>query len=68
MGPIFDNTGKQIAEWVGDEVISLDGKKRYSVDFNGNLRNKVTGELVGHLIPGGANLPDGRPSPSQTIF
>jgi len=65
--PIFDNEGKQVASRVGNEVVSLDGKKKYSVDPNGNLLDKA-GAIVGHLIPSGKYLPDGRPSPAQSLF
>jgi hypothetical protein len=67
-GPIFDNQGKYVATRNGMEAISADGKKSYLIDVNGNLLDKTSNEIVGHLIPGGKYLPDGRPSPAQTIF
>jgi len=66
-GPIFDNQGKQIATRTGSEVTSLDGKS-YFVDRIGNLIDKRTGRTVGHLIPPGRYLPDGRASPMQDIL
>jgi hypothetical protein len=65
--PIFDNKGQQIARRVGNEAVSLDGKKKYSIDPNGNLLD-AGGKIVGHLIPAGEYLPDGRPAPAQSIF
>lgn len=65
--PIFDNEGKQIASRIKNEAISLDGKTRYSIDPNGNLSDGA-GKIVGHLIPTGKYLPDGRPSPGQSLF
>jgi hypothetical protein len=66
--PIFDNEGRQIARRIGNEVVSLDGQKTYSVDPSGNLLDKQSGAIVGHLIPAGQYLPNGKPSPSQTLF
>ena len=66
--PIFDNLGNQVAIRVGSEAISLDGEKSYSIDANGNLLDKKTGKIVGHLIPAGRYLSDGKPSPSQSLF
>ncbi|HTS40414.1 MAG TPA: hypothetical protein VMH84_07730 [Xanthobacteraceae bacterium] len=66
--PIFDNLGNQIAQRVGSEAVSLDGKKAYDIDANGNLLDKETRKVVGHLIPSGKFLPDGRPSPTQNLF
>ena len=65
--PIFNNKGKQVARRIGNEAVSLDGNRKYSIDPNGNLLDK-TGAIVGHLIPSGEYLPDGRPSPAQTLF
>ena len=65
--PILDNRGRQIASRVGSEAISLDGKTKYSIDPNGNLVDR-SGNVVGHLIPAGEYLPDGRPSPAQNLF
>jgi hypothetical protein len=67
-GPIYDNHGTHIANRVGNEVVSLDGKKSYLLDPTGNLLDKATGVIRGHLIPAGQYLPDGRPSPSQDLF
>jgi hypothetical protein len=66
--PIFDNHGKQIACRIGNEAVSLDGAKAYDIDPNGNLLDKLTGTIVGHLIPAGKYLPNGRPSPVQNLF
>ncbi len=66
--PIFDNTGKQIAHRVGNVAISLDGKTSFDIDANGNLINQASGEIVAHLIPAGPYLPDGKPSPVQSVF
>jgi hypothetical protein len=66
--PIFDNEGRQVATRIGTEVVSLNGKRRYDVDPNGNLLDKLTHAIVGHLIPAGKYLPDGRPSPGQNLF
>lgn len=65
--PIFDNTGKQVATRSGMKVTSIDGRKTYDVDHSGNLLNNA-GTIVGHLIPAGQYLPDGKPSPSESIF
>jgi hypothetical protein len=65
--PIFDNEGKQVARRIGNEAVSLDGKQKYSIDPNGNLLDQ-TGAIVGHLIPSGEYLPDGRRSPAQSLF
>lgn len=66
--PIFDNTGKQIAYRDGNVAVSLDGKTSYNIDTNGNLIDQASGEIVAHLIPAGAYLPDGKPSPGQSVF
>ena len=66
--PLFDNRGNHIGYRVDDEAVSLDGTKKYQVDPTGNLLDKQTGEIKGHLIPSGQYLPDGRPSPSQDLF
>ncbi|MGM5048175.1 hypothetical protein AB8A20_04820 [Tardiphaga sp. 604_B6_N1_1] len=66
--PIFDNTGKQIAHRVGNEAVSLDGQTSYNIDSSGNLIDKETGKIIAHLIPAGAYLPNGQPSPGQSVF
>lgn len=66
--PIFDNTGKQVAYRVGGEVRSRDGKTVYDLDPAGNLVDRTTGQVVGHLIPVGEYLPNGKPAPGQTLF
>jgi hypothetical protein len=65
--PIFDNEGKQVASRIGNEAVGLDGKQKYSIDPNGNLLDQA-GAIVGHLIPTGEYLPDGRRSPAQSLF
>jgi hypothetical protein len=65
---IYDNNGNHIARRTGNEAVSLDGKKSYAIDPNGNLLDKKTGAILGHLIPAGEYLPDGRPSPGQNLF
>jgi hypothetical protein len=64
---IFDNEGKQAASRIGNEAVSLDGKQKYSIGPNGNLLDQA-GVIVGHLIPSGKYLPDGRRSPAQSLF
>jgi hypothetical protein len=66
--PIFDNLSKHIADRHDNEAISLDGMTRYNVDATGNLIDKATGIIMGHLIPSGQFLPDGSPAPSQDLF
>lgn len=66
--PLFDNYGNHVANRIDNEAISLDGEKSYTVDPSGNLLDKRTGAIVGHLIPSGKYLPDGKPSPSQNLF
>ncbi len=67
-GPIFDNEGRYVATRHGMEATSADGKKSYEIDVNGNLLEKSSKQIVGHLIPSGEYLPDGRAAPAQTIF
>jgi hypothetical protein len=49
-------------------VRSPDGKVVYDLDPSGNLIDKNTGQIVGHLIPVGEYLPNGEAAPGQSLF